>query len=126
MVKGGNGLTDFVTSKLAQGISEDIFRGFGHLPEPGALPWFTNTDISREEYISMYGPTVGDRIRLGDMSLWIQIERDAVSRVIVLVRFTIIRSHRLYMVTKSNLVVVSRSADSFTKWFHLGPRKNHS
>ncbi|KAG8213453.1 hypothetical protein J3R82DRAFT_11969 [Butyriboletus roseoflavus] len=77
VVKGGNGLTDFVTSKLAEGISEDIFRGFGHLPEPGALPWLTNTDISREEYISMYGPTIGDRIRLGDTSLWIQIERDA-------------------------------------------------
>ena len=78
VVRGGNGLTDFVASKLAAGISEDIFRGFGHLPQPES-PWFTDRDMSREEYISMFGPTVGDRIRLGDTSLWIQIESDSVS-----------------------------------------------
>ena len=78
VVKGCNGITDFVASKLAEGISEDIFKGFGHLPAD-ALPWSKVNDISREEYISMYGPTVGDRIRLGDTSLWIQIERDSVS-----------------------------------------------
>ncbi|HEX2879073.1 MAG TPA: urease subunit alpha [Polyangiaceae bacterium] len=32
--------------------------------------------ISRRAYAEMYGPTVGDRVRLGDTDLWIQIERD--------------------------------------------------
>ena len=32
--------------------------------------------ISRDAYASMYGPTTGDRIRLGDTELWIEIEKD--------------------------------------------------
>ena len=32
--------------------------------------------ISRNEYVGLYGPTVGDRIRLGDTSLFVEIERD--------------------------------------------------
>jgi urease subunit alpha len=33
-------------------------------------------DISRQEYAGLFGPTVGDKIRLGDTSLFIEIERD--------------------------------------------------
>src|SRR5215472_198646 len=33
-------------------------------------------EISRNEYVGLYGPTTGDRIRLGDTGLFIQIERD--------------------------------------------------
>ncbi|WP_081418600.1 urease subunit alpha [Paenibacillus sp. Leaf72] len=32
--------------------------------------------ISREAYISMFGPTIGDRVRLADTELFIEIERD--------------------------------------------------
>lgn len=32
--------------------------------------------ISRTAYADMYGPTTGDRIRLADTDLWIQVERD--------------------------------------------------
>jgi len=32
--------------------------------------------ISRQAYAEMYGPTVGDRVRLGDTELFIQIEKD--------------------------------------------------
>ncbi|MBR9870634.1 MAG: urease subunit alpha [Gammaproteobacteria bacterium] len=32
--------------------------------------------ISRQAYSDMYGPTTGDRIRLGDTELWIEIEHD--------------------------------------------------
>ncbi|NOY73558.1 MAG: urease subunit alpha [Gammaproteobacteria bacterium] len=32
--------------------------------------------ISRKAYAEMYGPTVGDRIRLGDTELWIEVEAD--------------------------------------------------
>ncbi len=32
--------------------------------------------VNRESYARMYGPTQGDKIRLGDTSLWIEIEKD--------------------------------------------------
>ncbi len=32
--------------------------------------------ISRQAYAEMYGPTTGDRVRLGDSELFIQVERD--------------------------------------------------
>ena len=32
--------------------------------------------IPRSQYAELYGPTTGDRIRLADTELWIQIERD--------------------------------------------------
>jgi len=34
------------------------------------------TTITRQAYAEMYGPTTGDRVRLGDSNLWIQVERD--------------------------------------------------
>ncbi|MFC3848162.1 urease subunit beta [Helicobacter baculiformis] len=32
--------------------------------------------ISRKEYVSMYGPTTGDRVRLGDTNLILEVEHD--------------------------------------------------
>ncbi len=32
--------------------------------------------ISRERYAAIYGPTVGDQVRLGDTDLWIEVEAD--------------------------------------------------
>nr|WP_211333428.1 urease subunit alpha [Terracoccus luteus] len=32
--------------------------------------------ISRAEYAALYGPTVGDQVRLADTDLWIEVERD--------------------------------------------------
>ena len=32
--------------------------------------------IDKNEYISMYGPTTGDKIRLGDTDLFIEVEKD--------------------------------------------------
>jgi urease subunit alpha len=34
------------------------------------------TRISRQEYAGLFGPTVGDKIRLGDTDLFIEVERD--------------------------------------------------
>ena len=34
------------------------------------------TEISRQEYAGLFGPTVGDKIRLGDTDLFIEVERD--------------------------------------------------
>ena len=32
--------------------------------------------ISRERYGALYGPTVGDRLRLADTDLWLEVEED--------------------------------------------------
>ena len=32
--------------------------------------------ISRERYGALYGPTVGDRVRLADTDLWLEVEED--------------------------------------------------
>ena len=34
------------------------------------------TTLDRRAYAEMYGPTVGDRVRLGDTELLIEVERD--------------------------------------------------
>ena len=33
-------------------------------------------EIDRSLYARMYGPTVGDRVRLGDTNLLVEVERD--------------------------------------------------
>ena len=33
-------------------------------------------EFSRKDYAAMYGPTTGDRVRLGDTSLIIEVEKD--------------------------------------------------
>lgn len=107
-ITGGNRLatgsvdlarTDEIISNLVQ-------KGFGHVPEPGALEVTEDTDIGREAYISMFGPTTGDRIRLGDTELWIEVEHDEVC-IRLLVSFIISSTNvRRCMETKSNLVEV--------------------
>jgi len=32
--------------------------------------------ISRQAYADMFGPTTGDRVRLADTELWIEVERE--------------------------------------------------
>lgn len=34
------------------------------------------TTMTREQYARFYGPTTGDRVRLGDTSLVVEVERD--------------------------------------------------
>jgi urease subunit alpha len=34
------------------------------------------SEISRERYAALYGPTVGDRVRLADTNLWLEVEED--------------------------------------------------
>lgn len=35
--------------------------------------------LTREAYVALYGPTVGDRVRLADTDLWIEVEKDFTS-----------------------------------------------
>lgn len=80
IISGGNNLA---TGVVDPGRIDDILlglvqKGFGHTPEPGALEVREDTDMGREAYISMFGPTTGDRVRLGDTALWIEVEHDEV------------------------------------------------
>jgi len=36
----------------------------------------SDVKIDREAYAQMFGPTVGDRVRLADTSLWLKVEKD--------------------------------------------------
>ncbi|KAG6836900.1 Urease [Arthromyces matolae] len=81
IITGGNnmasGLVEF--GRIDGIVNELLQKGFGHVPEPGALEVLVDTEISRQTYISMFGPTVGDRVRLGDTNLWIEVEHDETS-----------------------------------------------
>jgi len=36
----------------------------------------SGVNVDRDAYAQMFGPTVGDRVRLADTSLWIKVEKD--------------------------------------------------
>ncbi|XP_057949533.1 urease [Malania oleifera] len=84
VIRGGNGIVDGrIDDANIEALMEAVCaRGFGHSEETDARegvsgedPDFTKT-ISREEYANKYGPTTGDKIRLGDTDLFAEIERD--------------------------------------------------
>ncbi|KAG1750080.1 urease [Suillus lakei] len=80
VITGGNLIVTRMRDTLKKGTYIDkglLLETFRHCPEPGAPEVREDTTIGREEYISMFGPTVGDRVRLGDTSLWVEIESDA-------------------------------------------------
>ena len=77
VVKGGNNLVDGPAT--AERIEEVIQRvrngGFGHV-DAEDLGAGKPLMIPRHKYAHMYGPTVGDRVRLGDTNLYVTPERD--------------------------------------------------
>ncbi|KAG5354148.1 hypothetical protein C0989_007512 [Termitomyces sp. Mn162] len=78
IITGGNNLASGLVeyNRIDEIVNNLLQKGFSHIPEPGALEVSVDTEISRETYISMFGPTVGDRVRLGDTDLWIEVEYD--------------------------------------------------
>ncbi|KZS98634.1 urease [Sistotremastrum niveocremeum HHB9708] len=78
VISGGNSLASgkVDASRTEEIVHALIQKGFGNVPEPGALAISTDKAIQREAYVAMFGPTVGDRVRLADMDLWIQVEKD--------------------------------------------------
>ena len=89
IVRGGNNLIDgpaFDLDKngdkriLAQRHKDIMDRmaagGFLHQPGPKPPPGLPPVTISRQKYTSMYGPTVGDKVRLGDTNLYVAVEHD--------------------------------------------------
>ena len=94
IVTGGNSIVTRMGNALRKGtyIEKGLLLGaFRHCPEDDAPQVYLDETIGREDYISKYGPTVGDRIRLGDTSLWVKIERDAVCWTTII--FSYLRAH---------------------------------
>jgi len=114
--KGGNWCTALVEQELEKSgtgsVDPENLRGFAHVPEPNAPLVTEDSNLGREEYISMYGPTVGDRVRLGDTSLWITIERDSVG-IPMPPYLRESDCSRLFMATRSSLAEVIPSGVSF-------------
>ena len=83
IIKGGNSIaTGFIedvsiAAKITQRLQEG---GFSHVHEPaGDLAHIDVFSLDRAAYVSMYGPTTGDMVRLGATDLWIKVEKDFTS-----------------------------------------------
>jgi urease len=102
IISGGNNLAsgplDLTSAERV--TNELVQKGFRHVPAPTALTIETDTDIGRQVYISMFGPTIGDRVQLGDTALWIEIERDEVSGKSYETMCRPLKRRRRYMGTK--------------------------
>jgi urease len=79
-ITGGNNLATGVVDpeRLPEIMSSMTVRNFAHREQAPELNEreIPEYQIPREVYQSFYGPTVGDRVRLGDTDLWIEIEKD--------------------------------------------------
>ncbi len=80
IIKGGNKIASghIEDASIAEKIVEKLKSG-GFLHEPEPLGDAAHIDIStmeRQSYISMFGPTTGDLVRLGATDLWIKVEKD--------------------------------------------------
>jgi urease len=80
IIKGGNKLASgFIGDVTVAGQIMDRIREGGFLHEPEPLGDAAHIDIctmERQAYISMFGPTTGDLVRLGATNLWIKVEKD--------------------------------------------------
>ena len=84
-IRGGNGLASGpLDLSRAEEIIEKLQQaGFAHEPQPTAgLPSGGSDEIvqpftmDRAAYRAMFGPTTGDRVRLGSTDLWVKVEKD--------------------------------------------------
>ncbi|KAK5121286.1 Urease [Meristemomyces frigidus] len=82
VIKGGNGLAtgsihdESITQTMLQKMQEG---GFLHVEEPTSDLILNTFSLSRDEYVAIYGPTTGDRVRLGSTDLWVKVEKDFTS-----------------------------------------------
>lgn len=81
VVKGGNGLVDgpATPERLEEVMTRVRDGGFGHV-DAEDLGAGDPVMIPRGKYAHMYGPTVGDRVRLGDTNLYVTPERDLTTK----------------------------------------------
>lgn len=85
ILAGGNNLAagpldEFLASADAKAALTKRIQAAGFADEPvpdlsGVTPP-APYELSREAYAALYGPTVGDRVRLADSPLWLEVEKD--------------------------------------------------
>ncbi|KAF1811342.1 urease [Eremomyces bilateralis CBS 781.70] len=81
IIRGGNNIASGCVDDVAvkAHIEENIRKGgFLHAPDPTADESlvFEMATMEREAYVTMFGPTTGDLVRLGATDLWIRVEKD--------------------------------------------------
>lgn len=79
MIRGGNNLAPgvFDLSRVDEIVDKLQKAGFAHVPEPaGDLGHIDVASMTRADYASMFGPTTGDLVKLGNTDLWIKVEKD--------------------------------------------------
>ena len=79
IVSGGNRLAtgNSNDSNLRKTFAERLAEGnFCNSSIPMIDPTVTSASMAREVYQAMYGPTTGDKLRLGSTDLWVEIEND--------------------------------------------------
>nr|XP_010930125.1 urease isoform X3 [Elaeis guineensis] len=84
VIRGGNGIADgpVDASQLEKVMEDVIVKGLGNEHQPDASEGIVGgnssftVEVSHEAYANMYGPTTGDKIRLGDTELYAEIEKD--------------------------------------------------
>ncbi|TAQ83438.1 hypothetical protein B7494_g8231 [Chlorociboria aeruginascens] len=82
IIRGGNHLA---TGKLDLSRADEIVArlqeaGFSHTLELiGDVGHIDVFEMDRTAYATMFGPTVGDTVRLGNTDLWIKVEKDLTS-----------------------------------------------
>ncbi|KAL9066745.1 MAG: hypothetical protein Q9161_007334 [Pseudevernia consocians] len=79
IIRGGNGIA---SGPIDNSRADEILRrlqegGFAHVTQPaGDSAHIDPFTMSRDGYNGMFGPTVGDTVRLGLTNLWIKVEKD--------------------------------------------------
>ncbi|KAJ1407361.1 Urease, beta subunit, partial [Sesbania bispinosa] len=86
VIRGGHGIADGPTNETNREAAMETLStreiSFRHKEEEDASEGITGEDyafttfMSREEYAYKFGPTTGDKIRLGDTNLIAEIEKD--------------------------------------------------
>lgn len=82
VIRGGNNMA---SGPVDLNRADEILKrlkdaGFCHTPEPsGDAVHIDMFAMERAAYATMFGPTVGDTIKLGSTDLWIKVEKDLTS-----------------------------------------------
>jgi urease len=82
IIRGGNNLaTGIVDSNRLEDILPRLESlGFLHTPETGTEELHVSPYVmDREAYATMFGPTTGDLVKLGNTELWVKVEKDLTS-----------------------------------------------
>ncbi|ROT43614.1 urease [Sodiomyces alkalinus F11] len=79
VIRGGHNLASGPVdlSRAGEIVQKLQAAGFAHAPEPaGDMAFISPFEMDRAAYAVMFGPTTGDRLRLGNTNLWIKVEKD--------------------------------------------------